>query len=285
MPERDDSGFAPLPDEIKRTPKSAPAKPRASNALRNVITLGFIIGAIGLIVVYATVWNNPYSAFNPFPPDTPFPVVVSETPNATATRTPSAQTLTPSPSPSLLSDAGAINPSASASPIVENGTDATAEVTSEIAPPTMTFTPINLNELLPLGTPGTAVDPTVPTLSPTPGFAYSGRVVFITNPDGRGGCAWSSISGTVVDFSGEAVLGYGVRIVGDGIDTILATGSDRGSGAGGFEQQLGTQATIATYTVQLLNPAGIPASATITVVTRDDCTSNIAAVRFIGLTP
>ena len=289
MPERDESGFAPLPDEIKRPPRRPSSNGAGSKrVLYNLLGLAFILGSCGLIALYATVWNDPYSALNPFPPNTPFPVLASETPLTTAA---------PSPSPSPNSGRGGSTPGqaalgeATASP-TNNGfaADSTVEVTADAAitaeanQPTLTFTPISL-ESLTLGTPAAPIDPSVPTLSPTPGFPFSGRVVFITNPDGRGGCAWSSISGTVVDFAGAAVVGYGVRIIGENLDTTLATGSDRGAGAGGFELQLGTQAAIASFNVQLLDAAGTPVSDVIAVVTRDDCQFNIAAVRFTGLTP
>jgi hypothetical protein len=277
MPERDESGFAPLPDEVKHpAAASRPRARRANTALANLLTLAFIIGMIALIVVIASIWNDPFSPLNPFPPNTPFPVVVSETPNATATFTPRpTSTATETRAFSAL-----VTPEVTA--------DSTAPVTVDAPQPTLTFTPVNLQELLPLGTPGISADPNVPTLSPTPGFAFvvpNGRLFFSPNPEGRGGCAWSSITGTVIDFAGAPVIGYGVRIIGAGLDTTVATGSERGAGAGGFEVQVDDEASAATYTVQLLDDRGAAVSAVITVITRADCQFNIARVNFARVTP
>lgn len=266
-------GFAPLPDNLKPTRKPSASRSRQPRnpALYNLLTVLFLIAAAGACGLFFTIWNNPFTALNPFPPDTPFPVVVTETLTPTSTFTP---TITRTPTRTLT-----VTPTVTLTPIADTATPA----------PSLTFTPVNLSELgLVLGTPGTSApaDPNQPAATAAPGFPFvlqnNGRVIYITNPEGRGGCAWSSITGTVIDFGGNAVVGYGVRIVGDGIDQTVATGSVPGAGAGGFELQLGTESREAAYRVQLVDPSGIPVSPEYTITTRADCAFNIAALRFVG---
>jgi hypothetical protein len=62
-----------------RTPKR---KSNRGGCLYNLITLLFLLGSVALIVYFALIWVDPYSALNPLSPPTPLPLVVTATPAA-----------------------------------------------------------------------------------------------------------------------------------------------------------------------------------------------------------
>ncbi len=280
--------FPPLPEELRQQARLKPPprpqsdeerrlasrridrRPPSRAPLYNFLTIVFALATCGALYWVIAIWQDPYSALNPFAPNTPFPILASQTPTPSLTPT-TAPTNTPTNTPTI-----------------------TLTPTFE---PSATFTPVPLSELgISLGTPGASAAGGAgtggdPLATPAPNFPFAlqvirgSTVVYITNPEGRGGCNWSSITGTVIDFNGAAVDGYGVRIVGDGVDQTLATGSNRAAGAGGFELQLGDQARAASYTVQLLDPSGRAVSDVYPVETSADCAFNIAAVRFVATAP
>lgn len=266
--------FPSLPDEenppeqatLKEPPRSRPAArpagakvvrpPRkaGSDLGRNLVTLFFVLASCGVVTYFVLIWQNPYSTLNPLAPPTPIPQVITATytptftPTATLTPIPSA-TLTPSPMPSEA--------------------------------PTLTFTAVFVEGFsTPEGTPAATEDPS------TYRFALqNNRVIYITNPAARGGCNWSSIAGSVMSFDGSALNGYGVQVVGEGVDETVATGSAPGFGPGGFEVALGSVARDAQFIAQLIDPQGTPVSPVFTVETNADCELNIAALRFVETSP
>ncbi len=254
--------FPPMPDELEQLERraAAPPDPRrtAQIARMNQITAVLLLLTILIGVYIGILWIDPYSPLNLFAPPTPLPIFVSMTPTPTPTLTPTF-TLTPSPT---LTPSRTPTPSETPTPI-----------------PTATFTPIPLEAL---------------GIPPSPGanegmteadFTFRlipAGLIYIANPEARGGCNWSSIVGSVVDANGRAVDGYIVRIQGEGVDEAVITGTARGFGAGGYELPLGTQAREAVYTVTLFDSTGRQVSAPVTATTRADC-ANITAVRFIEI--
>lgn len=269
--------FPSLPDEelegqpakLKEPPRPRPGAPGAtakqprkqrsgtgggSDLGRNLVTLFFLLASCGVITYFVLIWQNPYSALNPLAPPTPIPMVI------TATYTP---TFTPTASPTPIPSA-----TPTASPIPSEA-------------PTLTFTPIFLEGFsTPQGTPAATEE------TSTYRFALQNeRVIYITNPAARGGCNWSSIAGSVMNYDGSALNGYGVHVVGEGVDETVSTGSAPGFGPGGFEVPLGSVARDAQFVAQLLDPQGTPVSPVYTVETNSDCELNIAALRFVEVEP
>jgi hypothetical protein len=248
--------YPPLPDELEKLERRDRARAAARRPIPpppawiGQVTGVFLLLSLGLAVYFGAIWFDPYSPVNLFAPPTPIPIVVSMTPTASPTPTPTA-TLTPSPT-------------------------MTPTATPTIMP-TATFTPIPAEAL--------GVTPGVTPLAGdalTPFVLIPGGLVYIANPEARGGCNWSSIAGSVQAFDGAAVDGYTVRIQGEGADSVVLSGSNRGFGAGGFELPLGDSARDAAYTVTLFDPSGRQVSAPVTATTRADC-ANITAVRFVAL--
>jgi hypothetical protein len=216
-----------------------------------LLTVLFALATCGVLVYVIYLWQNPYSALNPLAPPTPLPVVLTAT--YTPSWTPTASvTFTPRPT----------------------NTPAPTLPASEV-PATATFTPVFIEGFsTPFGTPP-AEDVDYPY------ELQRGQPIYITNPEARGGCRWLSIAGSVMDANGNAVDGYGVRIVGEGVDETIASGSAPGFGPGGFELPLGNTARDGQFVAQLLDPTGNPASPVYTVATRSECELNIAALRFV----
>ena len=266
---RPEDRFPALPQEepptapLKEPPRSRPTPPPRKdtggrNRTINLISLFFLLASCGAVAYFAFLWNNYMSPLNPLAPPTPMPVVITATLTQTLTPEPTA-TLTPSPT---------VTPS---------------EIPTEA--PTATFTPVFLDALqtpasLALGTPESTEDASNYRFD-----IRNNQLIYITNPDARGGCDWLSIAGSVMNADGTALNGYGVRIAGEGIDETVATGSAPGFGPGGFEVKLGDAPKDARYVAQLLDPQGIAVSPVITVQTNDNCAQNIVALRFEETAP
>lgn len=245
-PDEGEMSDAPLKDPPPRRVRTV--KPRRNPLPYNLVTLVMLLLTCSLVVYIGLIWQNPYSTLNPLAPPTLLPRIVTATLTVTPTLTPT-ETRTPSRTPT---------PSETFTPA-----------------PTATFTAVFIEGFsTPFGTP-----PAEPVDYPY--VVQNDRLIYLTNPDGRGACRWSSIAGSVVDANGVAVEGYGIRIVGEGVDQTIATGSSPGFGPGGFELPLGTTAQDAVFIAQLLDATGFPASPVYTVETRADCTQNIAAMRFV----
>jgi hypothetical protein len=74
---------------------------------------------------------------------------------------------------------------------------------------------------------------------------------------------------------------YQVRILGEDVDETVISGTAPGYGPGGFELQVGNEATDAEFAVQLLDPGGTPVSDVVTVATNSRCDWNISVLRFV----
>jgi len=167
-------------------------------------------------------------------------------------------------------------------PIVvsQTPTPSLTPVPSDTPTPTLTFTPSE--------TPEPSLTPTETPIpgTPTPFYAFTvpltlgSRQVYITNPQQRGGCQWSSIAGSVADANGGALNNYQIRILGEGVDETLISGTATGYGPGGFELPLGFASRDAQFAVQLLDPGGTPVSDVYTITTSSRCDWNISVVRF-----
>lgn len=160
--------------------------------------------------------------------------------------------------------------------------------------PSLTFTPAPTETPTPTLTPSPVpTDTPVPTPTSEGGgvlaperirfVVQNNRTLYLTNPDSRGACNWSSIGGTVVDLEGDAVRGYRVQLIGDDVDEMLETGSAPGFGPGGFEYQVGREALELSFTAQLFDPSGTPVSDLYRFETSTICEWNIAVLRFVEI--
>ncbi|MDQ7024684.1 MAG: hypothetical protein Q9P44_03915 [Anaerolineae bacterium] len=124
-----------------------------------------------------------------------------------------------------------------------------------------------------------ATETQVATESPYP-FIAPDTVIHVPNGNDLG-CSWWSIAGTVSDSNGTALDGYRIRVVGEGVNESVFSGTILTFGAGGFELPLIGTPQVAEFTVQLFSPQDAPLSPPVTVTTRAECDANVAIVNFV----
>lgn len=139
------------------------------------------------------------------------------------------------------------------------------------------FTPI---PIVVTATPGGFVAPP-PTSAPVESefpFVMS-DALYIPNANSAA-CNWASIAGTVTGLNGEPLDGYRVRIVGEGLNETVFSGSTQTFGAGGFELPIGGAPQEGAFTVRLYTPANVPLSDEYPISTRADCDGSVLVVNF-----
>ncbi len=142
----------------------------------------------------------------------------------------------------------------------------------------------------------TGPTPTASNTRPPSGAQFTlqnDRITYLSNfANPTAGCNWYGIAGQVLGLSGEAVIGYSVKLEGGGLNFSSLTGSKQAYGPAGYELAIGTTPTDTTntYKVQLFNLSGQAVSDQITVATFANtvspsgsvtCPRNLALVNFV----
>jgi len=164
--------------------------------------------------------------------------------------------------------------------------------------PTWTNTPINVTEtptllptftleptatLLSLITPSTTPSPTK-----TPKAPFSATVTYIDSTiiHPELGCNWQGVGGTIVDSNNADMLRITVRLVGfynsKSKNELTVSSIAPAYGQSGYEFFLGTVpiSSDGLLYVQILDQAGLPLSDNVSINTFNDCSKNLALVRF-----
>jgi len=245
------------PPFVNKRPPTAtksPRKRRRGNWRHDVIAAIFALATLVTCGFYSWIWQNPYSAQNPFALATPYIEI------------------TATPDPDLVRQAIATDRAESLSVALEDVTSEPTngllnESTAEITPETteiVTATPIQIGGTLPF-------------------TVNEGNTLYIPNANGVG-CNWASIAGIVTGINGEALNGYGVQINDaenpNGIQDRVYSGGALTFGDGGFELVLGGAPVEGRYTVQLFSPAGVPLSDVFFVITSNRCDQNVVVITF-----
>ncbi|NMC13801.1 MAG: hypothetical protein GYA34_13085 [Chloroflexi bacterium] len=221
----------------------------------NILTVLVLIGTLCNGGIMASIFLNPRSGFNPFPPPTLPPVMVMPTSTPTA-----IQVLPPTWTPL---------PSNTSAP------------TNTLVPEQPTATPF------PLFTP--SVTPTNPPADAMPFALNAGSPVAISSVafHPEAGCNWMGVAGQVLNLSGAPVsTGVIIHLGGDlaGVhkDITSLTGTARQYGEAGYEIVLGTTPTDSTNSlwVQLLDQAGLPMSPRVYFDTYASCDRNLIFITF-----
>lgn len=235
-----------------------PVRNRAS-IFWSCLTVLVLLSVLAVTCVFLTIFSNPYSFLNPFPPPTlPPPVAFpSETPTNVVIALPATWTPT---------------------------------VTPPVPP---TETPVPTNTLPPTPTPLTLTStPTVTLPPPAGGYPYEVRtgspraIPNIYHPELA--CNWMGVGGQVVDMSEAPVTGLLIRLGGgaSGIriqeNTFTLTGVALSYGRAGYEFKLADSpdATQDALWIQLLNQAGVPLSDKVFFDTYGDCERNLIIMDF-----
>lgn len=213
----------------------------------NCLTLVMLALTLGVAGLVLTLFVNPYSAWNPYPP----PILPPTLGPPTATNTPEIflpPTWTASPPPSVS--------------------------------PTVTATP----EISLTPSPTLAAGNITPTGAP---FALqSGSPVAIPNIANNRQCEWMGVGGQVFDLNDAPLVSLTVRIEGQLgnlpvlIDTL--TGSAPALGPAGYVFNLSDRpiASNGTLFLHLRDSAGVALSERIPVTTYDTCDKNLVLVNW-----
>jgi len=220
----------------------------------NVLSILVLVAIVGLVVFFGSIFFNPYTALNPFPP-APLPTLLTY-PTATNTPLPLPATYTPT----II-----IQPTAT-------------ETLFPTWTPLPTFTPFVI---------GATITPAA-TLDNSSGMPFEATITYVNSdifhPDA--GCNWMGVAGQAVDMNNSPLLYAKVHISGvlggKFIDYYGLTGTFREYGLAGFEFVLGekTIASVDTLWIQLLDQQDLPLSDQIKLTTYNDCDKNLVMIRF-----
>ncbi|MCS6993773.1 MAG: hypothetical protein N2117_08370 [Anaerolineales bacterium] len=251
-------------DFLNDTPRpAAPVKKKKKNSrdmLWNVLTGVMLLMTVCVCGVFFNIFNNPYSALNPFQPPTPLP------PTLTPTITPIRFDPTWTPEPTLP-------PTASNTP----------RPTITLEP---TFTPF---KLMTPTKPPTNTPVVSPTRTPKPtGAPYAVTVNAVASTVYRADstCDRMYIAGQALDSKNNPAMGLIVKLGGSlpgkSFNELTMTGLNLAYGQSGFEFDLGIApvASKNTLWIQLLDQASAPMSEQIYLTTYADCNRNLIYIRF-----
>jgi len=225
----------------------------------NILTVLVLLGICLLAYYFLTIFKNPNSPLNPFPPAS-LPTIYS-TITSTSTIIPQEPTWT---------STATIQPSP-----------------SRTKAPTWTYLP---QMITPSITPTPAISPTEPTttITATP-MPVSAKITYMASTDFHPdkNCAWFGIAGKVLGIDGtplqfETVL-LGGSLNGQNIQTTpKLSGANLAYGSSGFEFVLGDHPIASTQTlwIQLFDNTGKPLTNMIFFDTYTDCTQNLVMVAF-----
>ena len=236
--------------------KAPRRKRRRFDLVWNLLAIALLVMTLCVGAVVATIFMNPSSAWNPFPPPTRVPIPEWPTPTNTL-----KMTLEPSWTPT-------------------------------IGVPTQTFTPRPTNTPLVTATPFDLPPSSTPTVGATltpGGFAFElndGSPSWISSasfhPDL--GCDWTGVAGQVLGINGEPVrsqfIHMGGSVEGQLINLLTITGSAPSYGLAGYEFTIANRlvATNDTLWIQLEDVQGLPMSDRIYFDTIADCNQNLVII-------
>jgi hypothetical protein len=242
----------------KKTKKTT--RKGSSDRLFNILTVVFLLMTLSLCGVFFTIFTNPYSAINPFPPNTPIPPTITPT-------------ITPIQPPATWTSVPTVAPTATNTPR-----------------PTFTVEPTN--------TPFSLVTPSTPTRTATAtrtarptGVPYNTTVQLFDSTTFRPdtSCGDFLVAGQALNASNTPVTGLIVKLGGslpgksfnNPVLTTL-TGIVPAYGPSGFEFALGVPpvASSKTLWIQLFDQSGAPLSEQVYLTTSGDCDKNLVFVRF-----
>lgn len=225
------------------------------NVVVNILTVLVLMGTLCNGGIMASIFLNPRSGFNPFPPPTLPAVMVMPS------LTPTAVQVLPPTWTSIPSN----TPLPSSTPIPEQ--------------PTVTPLPVYTASITPTNPPADALPFALNAGSPV---AIS-SVAF--HPEA--GCDWTGIAGQVLNMSGAPVsTGVIIHVGGElgGIKKNITSlsGTARQYGEAGYEIVLGNTPTDSTSSlwVQLLDQAGLPMSPRVVFDTYASCDQNLIFITF-----
>jgi hypothetical protein len=242
---------------------TAPGKKKKGSSremLWNVLTVVMLVMMLCSCGLIYSIFSNPYSAFNPFPPNTPIPPTI--TPTWTPIKFAATWTLEPT-----------IPPTETATPR-----------------PTFTLEPTNTPFSLATPTPKATLTPVVSptkTIKPT-GLPYAVTINAVESITYRAdtNCDSMYVAGQAIDSKKNPGLGFIVKlggsVPGKSFNELTMTGLASAYGQSGFEFNLQVKpvASKNSLWIQLFDQSNAPLSEQIFLTTYAECTKNLVYVRF-----
>jgi hypothetical protein len=194
-------------------------------------------------------------------------------------------------------------PNSALNPLPPNPIDSFAPPTPTTPPiqlqPTWTSTPLTIVTETPTLLPTFTLEPSVtpfslvpatktPTVTATPKAPFSATVTYIDSTiiHPEAACNWQGIGGTIVDANNADMLRITIRLVGfynsKTKSELTVSSIAPAYGQSGYEFFLGTVpiSSKGELYIQILDQAGLPLSDNIYINTYNDCSKNLALVRF-----
>lgn len=219
------------------------------------MTLLVLLGAACLIFYFVTVFQNPRTFLNPFPPEASPTVYYTDTPTITPIKPPDTWT----PSPSL------------------------EPTSTRTKAPTWTLLPNQITATITL----TPTETLTPTITPT-AMPAAAEIVYeastAVHPDLA--CNWLGVGGIVLGIENQPLQFQTVQLGGSLGGTIVnqlkLSGSAPAYGTSGYEFVLGNAPIASTQTlwIQLFDNTGRALTDKIYFDTFDDCNQNLVRINF-----
>ncbi len=231
----------------------------------NFLTVVVLLGICCLATYFLTIFNNPHSPFNLFPPAPLATLYQTVTPASTIT-----PTSTIMPQPNTWTPTTTIQPSP-----------------SRTKAPTWTLLPQMITPSI-TSTPTVTPTGTTPTITSTP-MPASAEITYLASTDFHPdkNCDWLGVAGKVLGTDGKPLQNQTVLLGGslDGQDIQSIpklSGENQAYGLSGFEFVLGDHPIASTQTlwIQLFNNTGKPLTDKVFFDTYTDCTQNLVMVVF-----
>lgn len=235
--------------------RQARSSSRGTDIVWNILTIVVLFITLVFAFLAFTIFINPNSFLNPFPP----PTYKAPIPTATVTNT-LRVTFQPSWTPTATIELPTKTPRPTNTPLI-------TDTPPGMQPPTatVTSTPAPFNFAIQQGSPVAIPNLFYPDL----------------------GCSWMGVGGQVLDMSGGAVIGLTVRLQGTlngkTLDLVTLTGVNQAYGDGGFEFKLADtplDSHNAVY-IQLFDQADLPMSDKIYFDTYNDCQKNLIVINIV----
>ncbi len=240
--------------------KPEPKKFNVMSLIWNVLTAVVVLGIFYVIYYFFTIYFNPHTPLNPFPP-APLPTLYqTATPTATVAVIPREATWT--------------------------STSTMAPSPTRTKAPTWTLLP---QMVTPSATPALSDTPPGPLASTTSTpMPVSVDITYVASTQfhPEKACNWLGVAGKVLGIDGKPVLFMEVLLGGtlDGktINYVILSGNALAYGPSGFEQALSDHPIASTHTlwIQLLDNTAKPLTEKIFFDTYSTCTQNLVMAVF-----
>ena len=230
----------------------------------NLLTVGVLLGICCLAYYFLTIFNNPYSILNPFPPAA-LPTLY--------------QTITPIPSVTptitIIPREATWTPTTTIQPLPSRTKAPTWTLLPAMITPTITLTP-------PIST--TKGTPTITTTNMPASAVITYQPSTDFHPDKN--CNWLGVAGKVLGPDGKPLtfqeIQLGGTLDGNAINLLTLSGTATAYGQSGFELILSDHPIASTHTlwIQLLDNKTQPLTNKIYFDTYAGCTQNLVMVVF-----